>query len=83
MDQTDQGLGAVWSEKSFGQRLKFGAGGGEICASGGPNDFFRSSETPNTPTHYSKEPLKLSFSSDEIRFGVYPELGRRDSRDTK
>jgi len=29
---------------------------GEICASGAPNDFSRSSETPNTPTHYSEEP---------------------------
>ena len=32
---------------------------GEICASGAPNDFSRSSETPNTPTHYSEEPFIL------------------------
>ena len=30
--------------------------GREICASGAPNDFSRSSETPNAPIHYPEEP---------------------------
>lgn len=30
---------------------------GEICASGAPNDFSRSSETPNAPTHFPDEPF--------------------------
>ncbi len=42
----------VWAEAQIWGRR------GEICASGAPNDFSRSSETPNTPTHYSEEPKK-------------------------
>jgi len=34
VDQTEQGLGTVWREKSFGQRLKFGAGGGKFVPLG-------------------------------------------------
>ncbi|MFH1884563.1 MAG: hypothetical protein ABIL62_17850, partial [Planctomycetota bacterium] len=34
---------------------------GEICASGAPNDFSRSSETPIAPTHYSEEPKINGF----------------------
>ncbi len=46
----------IWlREKSFGQRLKLGAGG-EICASGAPNDFCRSYDTPISLIHYSDEP---------------------------
>jgi hypothetical protein len=41
---------------------------GEICASGAPNDFSRSSETPNTPTHFSEEPyLAVSFLQQECK----------------
>jgi hypothetical protein len=52
----DQVLGVVWREKSLGFRLNFGLLWGEICASGAPNDFSRSSETPNAPTHFPDEP---------------------------
>lgn len=40
----EQPLGVAWREKSFGQRLKLGAPGGGICASGAPNEFSRASE---------------------------------------
>jgi hypothetical protein len=39
---------------------------GEICASGAPNDFSRSSETPNTPTHYSQEPTLYPRSGHKL-----------------
>jgi len=42
----------VWAEAQIWGRR------GEICAFGAPNDFSRSSETPNTPTHYSEEPKR-------------------------
>jgi len=35
---------------------------GEICASGAPNDFSRSSETPNTTTHYSEKSFFAVFA---------------------
>ena len=40
----------VWAE------AQIRAAWGGICASGAPNDFSRSPETPNAPTHYSDEP---------------------------
>jgi len=48
VDQTDQGLGAVWREKSFGQRLKFGAGGGKFVPLG-PRTIFL--DRPRRPIH--------------------------------
>ncbi len=43
---------------------------GEICASGAPNDFSRSSETPNAPTHFPDEPkitaLQLNICLDFV-----------------
>jgi len=41
VDQTDQGLGDVWREKSFGQRLKFGTGGGGKFVPLGTRTIFR------------------------------------------
>ena len=34
---------------------------GEICASGAPNDFSRSSETPFATTHFPQEPFFILF----------------------
>jgi len=48
VDQTDQGLGAVWREKSFGQRLKFRAGGGKFVPLGLRTIFL---DRPKRPTH--------------------------------
>ncbi len=47
--------------------LKFGAclGGGEICASGAPNDFSRSYDTP---THLRTSPRPPSTLQDSISF---------------
>ncbi|MFH1882784.1 MAG: hypothetical protein ABIL62_08760, partial [Planctomycetota bacterium] len=41
---------------------------GEICASGAPNDFSRSSETPIAPTHYSEEPICREPSTNQLLF---------------
>jgi hypothetical protein len=53
----------------FGEKNRLGGGSnlgqaGEICASGAPNDFSRSPETPNTPHHYSEEPIFFIFFVD-------------------
>ena len=45
----------VWAEAQIWGRR------GEICASGAPNDFPRSSETPNTTTNYSEEPFLIQL----------------------
>ncbi len=57
----------------FGEKNRLGRGSnlgrrGEICASGAPNDFSRSSETPNTTTHYSEEPFFLQTQFFEAVF---------------
>ena len=49
----------LFSTKIVWAVAKFLGGGGEICASGAPNDISRLSETQNTPIHYPEEP-KLS-----------------------
>ena len=46
--KTDQGLGSVWREKSFGQRLKFGAGGGKFVPLGTRTIFL---DRPKRPIH--------------------------------
>ncbi len=61
MDQTDQGLGAVWREKSFGQRLKFGAGGGKFVPLG-PRTIFL--DRPKRPIHL---PIIRKSQSKEFR----------------
>ena len=48
----------------LGEKNRLGGGSnlgwwGEICASGAPNDYFRSSETPFAATHCLQEPTFL------------------------
>ena len=56
VDQTDQGLGAVWREKSFGQRLKFGAGGGKFVPLGPRTIFLDRTKRPIHLTIIRKSP---------------------------
>jgi len=58
----------VWAE------AQIWAAWGEICASGAPNDFSRSSETTNAPTHFSDEPSFL-FPAQIINNEHIPSLG--------
>ncbi len=65
-------LGVAWREKSFlgdlGRR-----GEREICASGAPNDFSRSCEPPNAPTHFPDVPKK-SLNREWKAWGEYGKI---------
>jgi hypothetical protein len=50
----------------LGEKNRLGRGSnlgcwGKICASGAPNDFSRSFETPIVPTHFPEEPKIYVF----------------------
>ncbi len=60
MDPTDQGLRVVWREKSFGQRLRFGARGGKSVPLG-PRTIFL--DRPKRPIHLPIIRKNLKFVS--------------------
>ena len=75
MDQTDQGLGAVWREKSFGQRLKFGAGGGKFVPLGPRTIFLDHPKHPiNIPIirKNQKKMISQSEKTNPIRTQTNP-----------